>query len=144
MNIKTYLKNLETQNPEAAEKVNKDLAFQVGREIERNRISRNFTQAQLAKAIGTKQSGISRLERGSMLPSLATLKRIADFFGTYIDFKFHTPEATIASYNTSVSVSGAILSSVQLPELAQFKDRFANLSYGVQQISPEMNLNRDK
>lgn len=42
------------------------------------RKSKNLTQAQLAKKIGTKQSVISRLEIGNANPTLDFLKKIAD------------------------------------------------------------------
>ncbi|MAG45011.1 transcriptional regulator [bacterium] len=42
------------------------------------RIEKGFTQAKLAKKIGTKQSAISRLESGSYNPSFAFLQKIAN------------------------------------------------------------------
>lgn len=44
--------------------------------IER-RLEQGLTQAQLAKKIGTKQSAISRLERGTYNPSIAFLRKVA-------------------------------------------------------------------
>jgi len=41
------------------------------------RIKQGLTQAQLAKKIGTKQSAISRLERGDYNPSLSFLDKVA-------------------------------------------------------------------
>jgi len=45
--------------------------------IIKQRTKKGLTQADLAKKIGTKQSAISRLERGTYNPSLAFLKKIA-------------------------------------------------------------------
>lgn len=42
------------------------------------RIERGITQAELAERVGTKQSGISRLESGAQDPSIALLRRIAE------------------------------------------------------------------
>jgi transcriptional regulator with XRE-family HTH domain len=45
------------------------------------RIKHGLTQKQLAKKIGTKQSAISRFERGGSNPSLAFLKKLASALG---------------------------------------------------------------
>ncbi len=42
------------------------------------RMKRGFTQADLAKKVGTKQSAISRFESGSYNPTLTFLNKIAD------------------------------------------------------------------
>ena len=44
----------------------------------RLRLSKGLTQAQLAELMNTKQESIARLESGSSLPSLSTVKRVAD------------------------------------------------------------------
>lgn len=51
----------------------------------RQRIEKGFTQAQLAKKIGTKQSAISRLESGSYNPTLEVLKKVASALGSKIE-----------------------------------------------------------
>lgn len=44
----------------------------------RLRLAKGLTQAQLAMLLNTKQESIARLESGSSLPSLSTVKRVAD------------------------------------------------------------------
>jgi transcriptional regulator with XRE-family HTH domain len=44
----------------------------------RLRLARGLTQEQLAKLLNTKQESISRLEGGSSLPSLSTVKKLAN------------------------------------------------------------------
>jgi transcriptional regulator with XRE-family HTH domain len=44
----------------------------------RLRLARGLTQAQLAELLNTKQESIVRLESGSSLPPLSTVKRVAD------------------------------------------------------------------
>jgi ribosome-binding protein aMBF1 (putative translation factor) len=51
------------------------------RTIIRQRITRGWTQGQLAERVGTRQPVISRIERGVGNPSLQTLKRIATALG---------------------------------------------------------------
>jgi|GEM_PF-1625093 transcriptional regulator with XRE-family HTH domain len=60
-----------------------DLVYEIGQKVKRLRIQCGFSQATLAKKLGTKQSSIARLECGAAgLPSLSFLKRIADATGT--------------------------------------------------------------
>jgi len=42
------------------------------------RLKKGLTQAALAKKVGTKQSAISRLERGSYNPTVAFLHKVSD------------------------------------------------------------------
>ncbi len=44
----------------------------------RLRLAKGLTQEQLAKLLNTKQESIARLESGSSLPSLSTVKKVAD------------------------------------------------------------------
>lgn len=53
-------------------------------QIEDLRLRHGWTQAELAKRIGTTQSSIARLEAGWHLPSLAMLRRIAEACGTHL------------------------------------------------------------
>lgn len=53
------------------------------------RIKNKLTQRQFAEKIGTKQSGVSRLEKGLINPTLYSLSKIASVFGKklIVDFK---------------------------------------------------------
>ncbi len=53
------------------------------------RIKSKMTQEQMARKLGTKQSGISRLERSLDNPTLYSLAKIASIFGKrlVVDFK---------------------------------------------------------
>ena len=44
----------------------------------RLRLAKGLSQEELAKRLNTKQESIARLESGSSLPSLSTVKRVAD------------------------------------------------------------------
>ena len=87
MDIRSFREKLEKQFPDASKKIKNDLGLQIGNEIERNRISHKLTQTELANLIGTKQSGISRLEKGTLLPSLRTLRNIANALDMYVECK---------------------------------------------------------
>lgn len=52
--------------------------FSIAREIIRTRVAAGLSQKELAEKIGTTQSAIARLESGSHLPSVSTLRRVAE------------------------------------------------------------------
>jgi predicted transcriptional regulator len=55
--------------------------YEIIKEIVKARIEQNITQEELAERAGTKQSNISRLERGNANPSLSFLKKVARGLG---------------------------------------------------------------
>lgn len=57
-------------------------AYEIAEMVMNLRISKNLTQGELAKKIGTKQSSIARIESGSFLPSLSFLEKIGKALGT--------------------------------------------------------------
>ena len=73
-----FRKEMEKQEPE----------FQVQRALIKLRIKEHLTQKQLAKRIGTKQPVLSRIENGTVTPTLDILQRIADAVGARLIVKF--------------------------------------------------------
>jgi ribosome-binding protein aMBF1 (putative translation factor) len=55
--------------------------YEVVKTIINQRIKRGWSQTELAKAVGSRQPVISRLERGEGNPSLLTLHKIAKALG---------------------------------------------------------------
>lgn len=53
-----------------------------------------MTQADVARAMGTTQAAVARLESGRTLPSTRTLKRFANATGTRLRISFERPKAT--------------------------------------------------
>jgi transcriptional regulator with XRE-family HTH domain len=51
----------------------------------RLRLARGLTQEDLAKLLNTKQESIARLESGRSLPSLSTMKKIAEALGADLE-----------------------------------------------------------
>jgi transcriptional regulator with XRE-family HTH domain len=78
MDYKQYAKlnkiNLDSPDP----------IFEVSNLITEARLHAGLSQAQLANLIGTKQPSIARAEKGSVVPSVEFLKKIADAIGTYL------------------------------------------------------------
>lgn len=56
----------------------------LGKLIQQSRINRNLTQTELAKALGTSQSAINRIEKGGQNISLEMLARISDVLASNI------------------------------------------------------------
>lgn len=71
-----------------------DLAFEIGQMILEARIVTKMTQKKLAELIGTKQSGIARLESGKRLPSLTLLEKVAKAFNTNLRVSLDILEKT--------------------------------------------------
>lgn len=59
-----------------------DIYRHIGRRVREERVQRGWTQEQLAEKAETHLSFIGQLERGIKKPSLLTLKKIANAFGT--------------------------------------------------------------
>ena len=68
--------------------------FQVAREVIRLRLERGLTQEQLAERVGTRQSGISRLENASGKPSLGFLQKVAEALGAKIEIRLVSQDST--------------------------------------------------
>ncbi len=52
--------------------------YKLASDLIRLRISKGLTQEELAKILHTRQSAIARLESAGSLPSLSTVKRVAE------------------------------------------------------------------
>jgi ribosome-binding protein aMBF1 (putative translation factor) len=66
------------------------LEYEVARALIQARIKKGITQVDLAKAMKTKQSVISRVENARTVPSLSFLKRLAQVLNAslHVQFKF--------------------------------------------------------
>jgi transcriptional regulator with XRE-family HTH domain len=52
--------------------------YKLAEALIRLRLEKGFTQEQLARLLNTKQESIARLESGNSLPSLSTVKKVAE------------------------------------------------------------------
>ena len=62
--------------------------FAVIRAVIDARVKKGLTQDKLAQKIGTKQSVISRLERGNANPSIGFLKKLTQALNSHLEIKF--------------------------------------------------------
>ncbi|EKD99354.1 MAG: Helix-turn-helix protein [uncultured bacterium] len=65
-----------------------DPEFEIVSQIIKARIEQHLSQKELAERVGTKQSNISRLERGDYNPSLQFLKKVAKGLGKELHISF--------------------------------------------------------
>lgn len=61
--------------------MSKNIAVRLGRNIADARKASGRTQAEIAEKVGIDTVSLSRIERGAVSPSIATLDRIADAIG---------------------------------------------------------------
>jgi transcriptional regulator with XRE-family HTH domain len=59
--------------------------FKLAATLIRLRLAKGLTQEDLAKLLNTKQESIARLENGGSLPSLSTMKKIAEALGADLE-----------------------------------------------------------
>ncbi|MBU1160647.1 helix-turn-helix transcriptional regulator [Patescibacteria group bacterium] len=89
--IKSYqtLKNKLLKDKKTQKSYNElEPEFALIQMIIKKRIQQGLTQTELAKKIGTKQSAISRLERGTYNPSLAFLRKLVEALGVKLHLSF--------------------------------------------------------
>lgn len=65
-----------------------ELEYQVAYAIIEARVKKGLTQEDLAKAMNTKQSVISRVENARTIPSLSFLKRLAQVLNASLQVQF--------------------------------------------------------
>ena len=72
----------DLQNPEFKKEWDAlELEFQIQAALMQARIDADMTQAELAKKSGVRQSNISRIESGAVIPRLDTLEKLAQAMG---------------------------------------------------------------
>lgn len=78
MNWKDHKKRLLKEPEFRAEYETLEPEYKLASALIRLRLAKGLTQEQLAKLLNTKQESIARLESGGSLPSLSTVRKVAD------------------------------------------------------------------
>lgn len=78
MNWKEHKKRLLKDPDFRAEYEALEPEYRLAAALIRLRLAKGLTQEELARLLNTKQESIARLESGSSLPSLSTVKKVAD------------------------------------------------------------------
>ena len=89
MNFSEFKKQQFKASPELLEEYKAlEPEYEIIRQLIDARSQQHITQKELAERIGTKQSNISRLERGNYNPSLEFLKKVAFGIGKELHIEF--------------------------------------------------------
>lgn len=90
LSFETFRKNA-LKDPEIKREYDKlQPEFAMIEAVIKARRKKGFTQAQLAKEIGTKQSVISRLEIGNANPTVSFLKKLAGALQSRLEIRFNS------------------------------------------------------
>jgi transcriptional regulator with XRE-family HTH domain len=94
MNWKEQKKQL-MKNPEFVKEYNAlELEYKLAANLIRLRLAKGLTQEDLAKMLNTKQESIARLENGGSLPSLSTMKKLAEALDAELEIDLRPKHAT--------------------------------------------------
>lgn len=86
MKLKDYRAQLGNSKDYAAAKKELKLHFALADAVLEARMNKGWTQEELARAIGTKQANISRIESGLANPTLEFIGRLSSVLDLAIDF----------------------------------------------------------
>lgn len=117
MKLQELKHKLLKEDPEFREEyLKQDLAFGISRLISNIRVHEGISQIELANLIETTQSSISRIEQGNQLPSLSTLKKVADSLEYRIKMIFHSRKDETV-FDSDGNVNKPLLSTWPLPNI---------------------------
>ena len=85
MNWKEHKKLLMADPEFKTEYDNLEPEYKFAANLIRLRLAKGLTQEDLARVLNTKQESIARLESGGSLPSLSTMKKIANALGADLE-----------------------------------------------------------
>ena len=89
-------KKLLMQDPEFnREYENLETEYKFAVNLIRLRLIKGLTQEDLAKMLNTKQESIARLENGGSLPSLSTMKKIANVLDADLEINFRPKNQSV-------------------------------------------------
>ncbi len=75
--------------------------YKLASDLIRLRLAKGLTQEQLAKLLNTKQESIARLESGGSLPSLSTVRKVANMLDAEVEInlrpKHHSTKDSLAT-----------------------------------------------
>jgi transcriptional regulator with XRE-family HTH domain len=98
MNWKEQKKQL-MKNPELVKEYDAlETEYKLAANLIRLRLAKGLTQEDLAKLLNTKQESIARLENGGSLPSLSTMKKIAQALDAVLEINIR-PKNVCDSFN---------------------------------------------
>ena len=98
MNWKEHKKKLLKDPEFRAEYETLEPEYRLAAALIRLRLAKGLTQEELARLMNTKQESIARLESGSSLPSLSTVKRLADALDAELEINLRPKQQASSPY----------------------------------------------
>ena len=98
MNWKEHKKKLLKDPEFRAEYEALEPEYRLAAALIRLRLAKGLTQEELARLMNTKQESIARLESGSSLPSLSTVKRLADALDAELEINLRSKQQASSPY----------------------------------------------
>ena len=98
MNWKEHKKKLLKDPEFRAEYEALEPEYRLAAALIRLRLAKGLTQEELARLMNTKQESIARLESGSSLPSLSTVKRLADALDAELEINLRPQQQASSPY----------------------------------------------
>jgi ribosome-binding protein aMBF1 (putative translation factor) len=93
MNWKEQKKQL-MKNPQFVKEYDElETEYKLATALIRLRLAKGLTQEDLAKMLNTKQESIARLENGGSLPSLSTMKKLAEALDAELEINLRPKHA---------------------------------------------------
>ena len=93
MNWKEQKKQL-MKNPQFVKEYDElETEYKLAAALIRLRLAKGLTQEDLAKMLNTKQESIARLENGGSLPSLSTMKKLAEALDAELEINLRPKHA---------------------------------------------------
>ena len=94
----------------------------IGKRLKQLREDRGLTQADIAKFLGVSRTTYTQYETEKSEPDLATVSKLAEFFGTSVDYllcktDIKTPIETLAAHH-----EGEEWTEEELEEIERFKE----------------------
>jgi len=114
MNLSLYREELANNIEYVEAEKRLQAKFALGNAILRGRIQRGWSQSELAKAVGTKQANISRIEAALANPTLDLIKRLCDTLG--IELRFEEKRQAVVVEVISKEMQKFSTTTTKMPE----------------------------
>jgi transcriptional regulator with XRE-family HTH domain len=96
------------ENPEYVEAMGDlKLHFDLAKAVLRARLQKGWSQTELARAVGTRQANISKIEAGLGNPTLALIRKLTKALELEVQFGGSAPPPVRVGYTTSITRESA-------------------------------------
>lgn len=105
MKLEQYLEELRNDPEYVAEERELRPLLELADDILNLRLENQWSQSELARRAGTKQSNISRIESGLANPTLKFIQKLAKALGAEVEIRLRREQTAIESYQVRTAHS---------------------------------------